>query len=95
MTKDKKCLDDELLDQVTGGKVDVTTKKSIGQITVLKRFSFCDKPIWDYTAGWDAREGEVYQIYGIAQGDGYKWFLCENGLYAPYIPQWLSYTLTI
>ena len=69
MIKDKKSLNDEELTEVSGG-IDVSSKKSIGYITVLvDKLNFNYEPIvgeYDRSLGL---KGETYQIYAIKQGE--------------------------
>ena len=95
MIKDNKNITDEDLNQVSGGKVDVSSKKSIGSVTILAdRIDFYREPVWDCFCGDDGFKGETYQIYAIKQGDGKKWFLLDNGYYAICDPAKISYTFT-
>ena len=95
MIKDKKSLNDEKLTEVSGGNIDVSSKKSIGYITVLvDRLEFNYEPIvgeYDRSLGL---KGETYQIYAIKQNDGKKWFLLDNGLYVAYDPTKMSLVFT-
>lgn len=90
----KNKLSDEVLNEVSGGLVDVSTKKSIGHITILAdRVDYNTEPKFDYFKGV-ALKGETYQIYAIRQGDGRKWFLLDNGYYIEYNPTKMSLTFT-
>lgn len=94
MIKDKKSLNNEELTEVTGGEVDVSSKKSIGYITVLVDrldFNYEPKVGCEWIVGL---KGETYQIYAIKQGDGKKWFLLDNGFYVAYDPTKMSLVLT-
>ena len=90
----KKSLNDEELTEVSGG-IDVSSKKSIGYITVLvDKLNFNYEPIvgeYDRSLGL---KGETYQIYAIKQNDGKKWFLLDNGLYVAYDPTKMSLVFT-
>ena len=95
MIEDKKSLDDEKLTEVSGGEIDLSSKKSIGHITVLvDRLEFNYEPIvgeYDRSLGL---KGETYQIYAIKQNDGKKWFLLDNGFYVAYDQTKMSLVLT-
>ena len=95
MSEDKKNINDEILNEVAGGQVDVSSKKSLGYITILAdRVDFYREPVWDCFCGDDGFKGETYQIYAIKQGDGRKWFLLDNGYYIDYNPAKMSLTFT-
>ena len=94
MIKDKKSLNDEKLTEVSGGNIDVSSKKSIGYITVLvDRLDFNYEPIVGCESSIGLK-GETYQIYAIKQNDGKKWFLLDNGLYVAYDPTKMSLVFT-
>ncbi len=94
MIKDKKSINDEELTEVSGGNIDLSSKKSIGYITVLiDRLDFNYEP----SVGCESSiglKGETYQIYAIKQNDGKKWFLLDNGLYVAYDPTKMSLVFT-
>lgn len=94
MIKDKKSLNDEELTEVSGGEIDVSSKKSIGYITVLVDrldLNYEPKVGCEIIVGL---KGETYQIYAIKQNDGKKWFLLDNGFYVAYDPTKMSLVLT-
>ena len=94
MIKDKKSLNDEKLTEVSGGEIDVSSKKSIGYITILvDRLDFNYEPIVGYNENLGLK-GETYQVYAIKQNDGKKWFLLDNGFYVAYDPTKMSLVLT-
>ena len=94
MIKDKKSINDEELTEVSGGNIDLSSKKSIGYITVLvNRLDFNYEP----SVGCESSiglKGETYQIYAIKQNDGKKWFLLDNGFYVAYDKTKMSLVLT-
>jgi len=94
MIKDKKSINDEELTEVSGGDIDLSSKKSIGYITVLvNRLDFNYEP----SVGCESSiglKGETYQIYAIKQNDGKKWFLLDNGFYVAYDRTKMSLVLT-
>ncbi len=94
MIKDKKSINDEELTEVSGGNIDLSSKKSIGYITVLiDRLDFNYEP----KVGCESSiglKGETYQIYAIKQNDGKKWFLLDNGFYVAYDRTKMSLVLT-
>ena len=94
MIKDKKSINDEELTKVSGGDIDLSSKKSIGYITVLvDRLDFNYEP----SVGCESSiglKGETYQIYAIKQNDGKKWFLLDNGFYVAYDRTKMSLVLT-
>jgi len=94
MIKDKKSINDEELTEVSGGNIDLSSKKSIGYITVLvNRLDFNYEP----SVGCESSiglKGETYQIYAIKQNDGKKWFLLDNGFYVAYDRTKMSLVLT-
>ena len=94
MIKDKKSINDEELTEVSGGNIDLSSKKSIGHITVLvDRLDFNYEP----SVGCESiigLKGETYQIYAIKQNDGKKWFLLDNGFYVAYDRTKMSLVLT-
>jgi hypothetical protein len=94
MIKDKKSINDEELTEVSGGNIDLSSKKSIGYITVLiDRLDFNYEP----SVGCESSiglKGETYQIYAIKQNDGKKWFLLDNGFYVAYDRTKMSLVLT-
>jgi hypothetical protein len=94
MIKDKKSLNDEELTEVSGGEIDLSSKKSIGYITVLVDrldLNYEPKVGCEIIVGL---KGETYQIYAIKQNDGKKWFLLDNGFYVAYDPTKMSLVLT-
>lgn len=94
MIEDKKSLNDEELTEVSGGEIDLSSKKSIGYITVLvDRLDLNYEP----KVGCESivgLKGETYQIYAIKQNDGKKWFLLDNGFYVAYDKTKMSLVLT-
>ena len=94
MIKDEKSINDEELTEVSGGDIDLSSKKSIGYITVLvDRLDFNYEP----SVGCESSiglKGETYQIYAIKQNDGKKWFLLDNGFYVAYDRTKMSLVLT-
>ncbi len=93
--ENKNIISDENLIKVSGGKTDVSSKSSIGYVTILAdRVDFNTEPKWDYFGDVVGLKGETYQIYAIKQGDGKKWFLLDNGYYVMYDPTKISVTFT-
>ena len=94
MIEDNKGLNDEELTEVSGGEIDVSSKKSIGYITVLvNRLDFNYEP----SVGCESSiglNGVTYQIYAIKQNDVKKWFLLDNGFYVAYDQTKMSLVLT-